>query len=346
MPATGQPAVTPERLSALAWGYTAPLIIEAAIHQRIFDLLDEAPKSIAELAALTGASTRGLRAVLYALAALNLLAKDGQDRFSLTPESAAFLVSTRPGYMGGMIGHTSTRLLPLWLKLDDVVKTGKPAAGVNQQGPGAEFFHELVVDLFSANYPSARALANHLEAESWPGVDPTGRPASALDLAAGSGVWGLTLAQAFSNLWVVAVDWPRVLEITRQNVERFGLADRFSLVGGDLLEADFGSGHALAVLGHILHSEGERRSRALLRKTFEALAPGGVIAIAEFLVNEDRSGPLNGLLFAVNMLVATDEGDTWSFPEIAGWLDEAGFQNPRILPVPGPSPLILANRPA
>ena len=82
----------------------------------------------------------------------------------------------------------------------------------------------------------------------------------------------------------------------------------------------------MATLGHILHSEGRERSRALLTKTFHALAPGGTIAIAEFLVNADRTGPLNALFFAVNMLVNTDSGDTYSFEEISSWLEEAGFK--------------------
>lgn len=108
---------------------------------------------------------------------------------------------------------------------------------------------------------------------------------------------------------------------------------------------DFGTGYNVATLGHILHSEGEPRSRRLLAKVFEALAPGGTIAIAEFLVNSDRNGPLNGLIFAVNMLVNTENGTTWSFEEISDWLCEVGFTNPRLLESPGPSPLILATKP-
>ena len=84
------------------------------------------------------------------------------------------------------------------------------------------------------------------------------------------------------------------------------------------LQADFGNSHQVATLGHILHSEGIERSRALLRRTHAALAPGGTIAIAEFLVDADRRGPLNGLIFAVNMLVNTESGNTYSFDEIAG----------------------------
>jgi 3-hydroxy-5-methyl-1-naphthoate 3-O-methyltransferase len=119
----------------------------------------------------------------------------------------------------------------------------------------------------------------------------------------------------------------------------------FSFIEGDLLRTDFGQNYDLATLGQILHSEGEERSRALLVKTYRSLAPGGAIAIAEFLVNTDRTGPLNGLLFAVNMLVNTYAGNTYSFEEIGAWLAEAGFVNARLLEAPGPSPLILATEP-
>jgi hypothetical protein len=144
---------------------------------------------------------------------------------------------------------------------------------------------------------------------------------------------------------VTAVDWPGVIPVTRNTVTRFGLADRFTFSAGDLQQADFGTGHNVATLGHILHSEGVERSQALLNKTFHSLAPGGTIAIAEFLVNNDRTGPMNGLTFALNMIVNTDCGDTFSFEEISAWLRDAGFSDARTLATHGPSPLILATRP-
>ncbi|PYI42832.1 MAG: methyltransferase, partial [Verrucomicrobia bacterium] len=113
-------------------------------------------------------------------------------------------------------------------------------------------------------------------------------------------------------------------------------------IEGDLLKADFGEGHDIATLGHILHSEGEERSRKLLKKTANAVKSGGTIAIGEWLVNDERTEPLNGLMFAVNMLVNTENGDTFSFNQIKRWLAEAGFKNARTLEAPGPSPLVLA----
>ena len=254
----------------------------------------------------------------------------------LAPESAAFLVSTKPGFQGGLIRHTSEQLLPKWLRLNEIVATGRPAAAVNQQSEGSQFFEQFVNDIFPMSYHVAEELARHLAFSG---------PASVLDLAAGSGVWGIALAQSSPDVRVTAVDWPGVIPVTRKTVARFGVAERFIFKEGDLLEADFGKGHTVATLGHILHSEGEMRSKALLKKTFAALASGGTIAIAEFLVNAERTGPLNGLTFALNMLVNTDCGDTYSFEEISEWLNEAGFTDARTLATHGPSPLILATKP-
>jgi SAM-dependent methyltransferase len=144
---------------------------------------------------------------------------------------------------------------------------------------------------------------------------------------------------------VRAVDWPSVLKVTRKLARRHGVGDRLQTVAGDLLKADFGAGHQVATIGHILHSEGPDRSRKLLRKTFRALAPGGTVAISEFIPNDDRTGPPTPLMFAVNMLLHTEVGDTFTFSEMAEWLREAGFANPRLLEAPAPSPLLLATRP-
>lgn len=334
------PQVTPDRIMQLAWGYAPPLIVEAAVRHGIFEALDQSPKTLAELQKATGASERGLTAIINVLAGLQLLAKDSDGKYSLTPESAAFLVAGRPGYLGGLIRHTAEDLIPHWLKLNSIVATGGPAKSVNRESAGTEFFEKFVNDIFPMSYPAAQDLAKYLR------LDLMSGDVNVLDLAAGSGVWGIALAQSGENVRVSAVDWPGVLNnVTMKNAEKFGLADRFTFRQGDLQEADFGSGHHVAVLGHILHSEGEERSRKLLAKTFDALAPGGTIAIAEFLVNHDRSGPVSGLIFAVNMLVNTDDGGTYSFEEITRWLNEAGFVDARTLASRGPSPLILANKP-
>ena len=323
----------------LAWGYAPSLILEVAVRHRIFDVVNKGARTVEQVSLETGASNRGLRPIMNALVGLNFLAKDSGERYSLTPESETFLLSSKPTFFGGFFRHISTSLLPNWLKLYEVVRTGNPQIPLNREESGTPFFQAFVEDLFPLAVPAAMAVARLLK------IAETSTPLSVLDLAAGSGVWGIVLAQQSPLVRVTAVDWSEVLPVTRRTAEKFGVEERFEYVAGDLLEADFGGGHSIATLGQILHSEGETRSRTLIKKTFDALAPGGTIVIADWLVNEDRTGPPQSLLFAVTMMVNTDEGDTFSFGEISQWLGDAGFVDARSVDAPGPSPLVLATKP-
>ncbi|HEY7090952.1 MAG TPA: class I SAM-dependent methyltransferase [Tepidisphaeraceae bacterium] len=330
--------LTPDRVFGFAWGYTIPLVIEAAIGNHVFDSLSVGPLTLDQLAEKTGASRRGLRMIANALIGVQLLAKEG-DRYTLTPESSAFLVSAKPGFQGGIFKHISKQLIPKWLELSNIVRNGRSAGAVNSESEGAEFFEGFVEDIFPMSYRAAQTLGQTLN------LSAATKPVKVLDIAAGSGVWGIALAEQSPQVRVTAVDWERVLPVTRRIATKRNVVDRFTFVPGDINTVNFGTGHDIATLGHIIHSEGEARSRKLIKRVFDALAPGGTIAIGEFLVNDDRTGPPNGTIFAVNMLVNTDEGDTFSFSEISSWVKQVGFVEPRTLEAPAPSPLVLATKP-
>jgi ubiquinone/menaquinone biosynthesis C-methylase UbiE len=331
MSATGGPAVTPERIMQTAWGFAPPLILAAGVDSRVFDLLDAGPKTLEELASASGSAARGLRAIVNALAGFQFLTKSADGKY-------AFLVRGKPGYLGGFVEFSAWSIVPRWQTLRENVRTGKPVFAVNQQETGDEFFQQLVEPIFNMSYPSTQVLGKAL------GIAGAANSVRILDIGAGSGVWGIGLAQQSPQVTVTAVDFPGVLNVTRRMTERFGLSERFSYVGGDFHDVDFGTGHTLVTLGHILHSEGEQRSRELLKKASSALAPGGTIAIAEMLVADDRSGPPMNLIFAVNMMAMTDSGDTFSFEEISAWLKEAGFGNFRKIEPGGPGAIVVADK--
>jgi 2-polyprenyl-3-methyl-5-hydroxy-6-metoxy-1,4-benzoquinol methylase len=296
--------VTPERIHQLGFAFAPPLILEAAIEVGVFDRLEQRALSLEEL----------------------------------VEESRRYLVSTNPDFQGGLFRHLSRQLLPNWLHLVEAVRTGKPPTRVNREEVGGEFFRQFVEDLFPRGYGAAQALADAL------GIGEATEPVRVLDVAAGSGVWSIAMAEKSPQVQVTVVDWPAVIPVTQKVAARRGVADRYQFVAGDLLEVDFGGGYRVATLGHILHSEGAQRSRTLLRKVFDALVPGGTVAIAEMVPNDARTGPAHALIFAVNMLVHTEQGDTFSFAEIGEWLRGVGFTNVRQLDAPAPSPLILAEK--
>ena len=332
--------VTPERLMQLAWGYAPPLMLEAAIQLKVFDSTEQGAKSLDQLTEATGASKRGLRNLLDGLVGLDFLRKDAAGKYVNSPESSAFLVSTKPSFQGAFFRHISGQLMPKWLTLTETVRTGKPSRAVNQTEAGAKFFEDFVEALFPLGFVPAQRVADAV------GVPKLTSTFKVLDIAAGSGVWGIGVAVKSPHVQVTAVDWPGVIGVTKRVAARHNLSDRFSFIEGDIGTADFGNGYQLATLGHILHSEGESRSRQLLAKVYAALASGGTIAIAEFLVNDQRTAPPQSLIFAVNMLVNTDDGDAFSFEQIQSWLTHVGFRDVRSLDAPeAPSPLILATKP-
>ncbi|MEJ0000292.1 MAG: methyltransferase [Verrucomicrobiota bacterium] len=299
--------------------------------------MDETGRTVPEVAAFARGSERGWRAILNALVGFQLLAREG-DRYTTTPESSTFLVRTKPAFQGDLMRRVTHFLREGWLDLDEIVRTGKPAQRVNDAGDGQKYFEGFVTDLFPFSYAPAMVLGQHL------GLAQAQEDIHVLDIAAGSGAWGIALAQQSPRVKVTAVDWPGVLPITRKHVAKFDLDAQFSYLAGDILGVDFPPGQDIVILGHIFHSEGEARSRQLLQKLHAAIKPGGTVAIAEFTPNAERTGPPIALIFAVNMLVTSELGDTYPFVEVASWLKDAGFGNARELPAPGPAPLILATR--
>jgi SAM-dependent methyltransferase len=339
MPAISS-TLTPERLMQFVFGFAPPIIIETGLRLSVFDVLEHGAKTIEELCGEIRVSERGLRIFMNALVGLELLTRDDCGRYSLTPEASDFLVSDKPTFHGAFFLLTSEPMLSEWRKLPEIVRSGRPTHHINQPGDGVPFFLRFVEEIFTIHYPGAAQLAEALA------VSDAQASLSVLDLAAGSGVWSIALAQRSPQVHVTAVDWEGVLAVTRKVTSRLGVANQYRFVAGDLLKADFGAGHAIATAGHIIHSEGEERSRRLFKKTFDALAPGGTLAIADILVDASRAAPLPALIFAVNMLVNSDHGDTFSFEEISEWLRDAGFGDIQTVDAPGLAPLlILATKP-
>lgn len=328
----------PDRLLQIAWGFAPVLIIQSALQNRLFDVLERRPLALPAIAKAAGVSGRGAKAVLNALVGLQLLKKQG-ERYSLTPESRTFLVASSRQYYGAYFRHMAAQLMPQWLNLPEITKTGLPTLETNQETSGSEHFAKFVDALFNLSFGVATKVGEHL------GVRKCKAPLTVLDIGAGSGVWGIALAQLSVKVAIRAVDFPKVLKITRQFAERWKVTERMVTVPGDFIEADFGKGHQVAALGHILHSEGPARIKTLLKKVYNSLAPGGTIVIQEFVPSNDRMGPPPALIFAVNMLVNTRAGDTYTFKEISQWLKAAGFIKMRQFDAGSVSPVILATKP-
>src|SRR5207237_8133558 len=125
--------LTPERLQQFGFAYAPPLIISAAVNNKVFDTLESGPKTVEQVKKETGASARGLRAIMDALVGLELLKKDRQSRYSLTPESQAFLISEKSSTLAGFLGLILAVMTWRWLRLTYIVRGWLTALAENPE---------------------------------------------------------------------------------------------------------------------------------------------------------------------------------------------------------------------
>jgi ubiquinone/menaquinone biosynthesis C-methylase UbiE len=328
--------VTPMKFIDDLWGARVSLTLSAAVELDVFTVIAQGNRTVPDIAKALKAPKRTVERLLDALVGMEYLTKRG-TQFGLTPVADTFLVRTKPSYMGAMADETRMTL-PGWIKLAEVIRSGKPVTALNTD-EGRDFFPRLVKAIFPLTYNAARSLVQAFPPAK---LKKTER---VLDVAAGSGAWSLPFAQAVPNARVTVLDYPEVTAVTREYAQQFGVANQYDYLEGDLRQIDFGQKqYDVVILGHIIHTEGEKWGKTLIAKSYKALKPGGTLVIAEMIPNDNRTGPIFPLLFGLNMILHTSEGDVFTMAQYKHWLKQAGFTTVKTLEVESPSPLILATR--
>ncbi|HEY3040276.1 MAG TPA: class I SAM-dependent methyltransferase [Pyrinomonadaceae bacterium] len=293
--------------------------LKAAIELETFTAIGEGNATAAEIAKRCGASERGMRILCDFLSIMGFLNKDG-SRYSLTSDSAMFLDQRSPAYLGGAIEFISSPMLTEGFKnFADTVRKG----GTTMTGGGTIAPENPIWVKFARGMAPMMALPAQLLAKL---ADPAAdRRLKILDIAAGHGLYGLAFARNNPQASVVALDWPNVLEVAKENARNAGVADRYSTIEGSAFDVDYGTGYDLILLTNFLHHFDPPTNEALLRKVHAALAEGGRAITLEFVPNEDRISPPDAAAFSVMMLGGTPGGDAYTFPELERMLANAGF---------------------
>ena len=281
-----------------------------------------------------GTDPRATESLLNALVALEVLAKrDGT--FSNTPVSARYLVAGAEHDSRAALLHTA-HLWSRWSTLTDCVRRGTSVATDGGSRRDAEWTTAFI----AAMHKNARLRAPQVARAV--GLDGVRR---VLDLGGGSGAYAIAFAQARADLTAEVLDLATVVPIAQRHIDEAGLAGRVKTRAGDLNDDGYGTGYDLVFLSAICHMNGPDENRRMLGKVFAALAPAGRVAIQDFVLDADKTGPKSGALFALNMLVGTGAGSTYSEAEYVDWLRGAGFGEPRRVALAGPTDLMIARRP-
>jgi ubiquinone/menaquinone biosynthesis C-methylase UbiE len=327
-PSPAQPS--PALLFETVNGYQRTAALKGAIDLELFTAVAEGNQTVPALARRCGAAERGVRVLCDALVVMGFLTKAG-DRYALTPDAALFLDRRSPAYMGGTVEFLLSPAM--YEAFRDV------AAAVRQGGtalPHAGTLapeHAVWVRFARAMGPAMAHAAEQVALRLNAGA---GRPLRVLDISASHGYFGLAFARQNPNATVVALDWPNVLEVAKENAEKLGAAARFQTIAGSAFEADFGPApYDVVLLPNFLHHFDVPTCERLLRKVRAALNEGGRVATLEFVPDENRITPPNSAMFALTMLATTPGGDAYTFAEYESMFANAGFGRSEQHDLPG-----------
>ena len=311
--------------------YQQTMALKGAIDLGLFTAIAEGASTVEALAGRCQASERGIRILCDFLTIQGFLCK-ATDRYELTPESAAFLNRHSPAYLGDIAHYVvSPRMIENFSDIATVVRTGRPLRN-GCDGDDSARWVEFARRMSAAAEIGSRAAAPHL-------AQPGARQ-RVLDIAAGSGLYGIAIARLNPDAEIVAVDAEGVLEVAKENAIRAGVQERYRTLAGDALQLDLGGGYDLVLLTNFLHMFDAESNIQLMKKLRTAVKPGGRVAAVEFVPNEDRISPPIPAAFSLVMLVNTEGGDAYTMRQLDGMFRKAGFGESHGRPIP-PSPFTL-----
>jgi SAM-dependent methyltransferase len=325
---------TAAQLLELGRSYQNAAIFLAAAELDLFAALAPKPLDASALAAKLHADPRALTILLDALTALELLRKQ-KNRYSLAPGAKDFLLHDTPASTLAMAQHQAN-CLRRWTELARTVQTGQPA----ERRPSVRGEEGDAASFIEAMDNVSKSVAN----EVIKAIKPL-KFQHILDVGGGSGTWTIAFMRAWPKAKATLFDLPHVIPMAARRFAMAGLADRVNLIPGDYNNDPIPSGADLVWVSAIVHQNSREENRALFAKIAQSLAPGGHIAIRDIVMNAGHVAPISGALFAINMLVSTPGGGTFTLDELREDLESAGFSKIKLQRRdPGMNAVVIATR--
>ncbi len=302
--------------------------LKAGIELEVFTAIGEGKTTATEIAQRCHASEKGTRVLCDFLCIMGFLTKQ-DNHYALTQDSAVFLDKRSPAYLGGSMEFIATeQLTENFRNFADAVRKG---GSTNAEGGTVSPDNPIWVKFARGMAPMIAMPAEMMAKLVDPAADTE---LKVLDIAAGHGLFGINFATNNKQAQIVAVDWPRVLDVAKENAEKAGVADRYSTIEGSAFDVDFGSGYDVVLLTNFLHHFDPPTCETLLKKVHASLRDGGRAVTLEFVPNEDRISPPDAAAFSVMMLGTTPSGDAYTFAEFEEMFQAAGFSRSEIHPLP------------
>jgi ubiquinone/menaquinone biosynthesis C-methylase UbiE len=307
--------LSPIWIREIATGFQSSRIFLTAYELGLFTALGNGAKASSAVAKQLKTNPRATDRLMNALCSMELLSKKG-GKFSNTPAAAKLLVQGKPDYMAGFM-HTIS-LWDTWSTLTQAVREGTSVAmRPHTNARGFAWLDAFIAAMHDRAFKQAPSIVSR--------IDLT-RVKRVLDVGGGSGAFSMAFAGAKKGITATVFDLPNVMPLAEKYVKQGKFTSEIDYRVGDYLKDDLGKGYDLVFLSAIIHSNSERENQLLLKKCARALNSNGQLVVVDFVMDEDRLNPQHGAFFALNMLVGTRSGDTYTESEIRSWMNGAGLR--------------------
>jgi SAM-dependent methyltransferase len=308
-----------QQILDIAGAFRPACVLGAAAELDLWTTLGGQSLTAEQMAEKLGCDPRATAMLLDAVAALGLLEKhDG--RYSVAADLRGWLVEGSAESVLPMLQHLMS-VLRGWSQLAWVAKAGIPAPRQSSiRGPVADRA-SFIAAMHAVSGPMADELVQRLGPPKFRRL---------LDVGGASGTWTLAFLRAVPDATATIFDLPDAIEQARGRIAATQFAGRVKLTAGDFYVDDLPDGADFAWVSAICHQHSRRHNRELFAKVQKALVPGGRIALRDVVMEPCRTRPPEGSLFAINMLVNTESGGTYTFEEYAADLRASGFEDPQL----------------
>ena len=328
-----------ERLNEMSRDFWNSAILRAGLKLGVFGLLEGASLSSEEVARRVNGAPRFVQAFLEACVVLGLLDKQGSG-YTNSSLASRSLIKGKPRYVGDLVLHI-TNHWESWGRLAQVIREGKAPLPFESGYVDADTYW---TDYMMGQHNRAVAGQSHYLVES---LDLRGLR-KMLDLGSGAASYSIALCAANPDLHAVVIDQKEPLSIARPLIEEQGLEGRIRLVEGDFYTTDLGTDNEVVLISGVVLIKSEEECRRLFRLAYDAMAPGGLIVVQDFMrVDHSPQRVLMDTLMDMYVLLAFDPGAGDRLgEEYVSWLEDTGFRDPRVVPLPTHLALITAAKPS
>ncbi|MEI6122450.1 MAG: methyltransferase [Bacteroidota bacterium] len=315
MPSQEQIFSSPQQFREILYGFQTSRVILTAYELDLFTVVDNKTLNSNQVAQALNTHPRATNRLMNALVAIGLLNKSNNE-FTNTPFAETFLSKNSDKYLKGFM-HT-TNMWHSWTNLTNVVKTGKTQHSRLKTPRNDNWAEAFIAAMHERGLLNAQEVINHIDLKN---------THSFLDIGGGSGVYAMQFVQKNTNNKATIFDLPEIIPIAKKYVANANLSNQFTFISGDYNHDTFPSGYDLTFLSAIIHINSPQENQLLIKKCYDALNPNGLIVIQDHVMNPQRTQPYAGAMFAINMLVGTENGDTYTQQEITDWFTQAGFNS-------------------